>query len=56
MQALSCSGMKLSYYVLKHDLVLALLQGFGRVHIFCNRAGARLAIGGNDFILSLAHE
>ena len=33
LQALSCSGKKLSYYVLQHDHVFALLQGLWRVRI-----------------------
>ena len=44
LQALSCSGKELCYYVLHHDLVFALLQSLWRVHIFCDHADAGLAI------------
>ena len=56
LQAPYCSGKEPSDYVLQHDLVFALLQSLWRVHIFCNHADTGLAIGGNDLILSLAHE
>ena len=45
-------GEKLSYNVLQHDLLFALLQGLQRVHM----QSTGLAVGCNDLILILAYE
>ena len=56
LQTLSRAGKNSAHYIFRQDLVFALLQGLGEVHIFCNHADSGLVVLRNDLILFSAHE